>query len=442
MFNKILKAILDVVLHIPQDQRAVVAHVLQVSNACPDQFTPDHVQHLRDWHSFSLDIHFYSSQRVVKLGDVRYTLNRRATAILNKNFYQLHLMQHHQKVGKKIADIDAGLQSEQSLPTHNHAVNLADWVGQNVAARMENRDIIRGDVKIDDLHQTYTIGVHGGFSVSGRYLGISNITHIANEIPDTQPHEAESWGFEYTGEGMVQRVVRKPIPPMPETKPTGGLSNFVGKKVRIKTASKGLFEGIVQPVGFFYGSEVYKIGEHEPAWFYDGVCQNKGLDYYIYSVYEMLPKSDPLPYSLDDLSYYSGSVVKITMKDGSVYQGEVGVDCRGKYGLIGMTERLYLEDIVAVEYVTEKEPAIDVIEPEAKKELEWLTTFNLLDYVGKKIEVKCRDSDFNRTSVVEECNRGSGYDVLIYGRSYMSNGSYYNGCMSSIADILEIRLVK
>lgn len=329
MFNKILKAILDVVLYIPQDQRSVVAHVLQVSNACPelvylgDPYRPEH----KAWIVGDFQISYRFANKAVHLGDVSYPLCWRARRILTRNFNHIFLMQHHQKVGKKIAGI--------------------------VASNQE----------------------------------------AAKERTVEKP----------------QSKSRTAIPLMPETKPTGGLSNFVGKKVRIKTTAKGCFEGTVHHLGFFYGSGVYKIGEHEPAWFYDGVCQNKGLDYYIHSVYEMLPKSDSLSPSLEDLSYYFGSIVKITMKDGNVYQGEVGVDCRGKYGLIGMTERLYLEDIVAVEYFTEKEP-------------EWLTTFNLLEWDGKTIDVLRRDGIEIKNVPVRIKNRLNDYAVYLEDELFTLRG--------------------
>lgn len=468
ILSLIISSIWNAVTFMDKEQRALVAHVLQVSNACPDQFTPDHVQHLRDWHSFSLDIHFYPTKRVVKLGEVQYRLNRRAAAILNKNFYQLHLMQHHHKVGKKISEIDAG---NTQLPTHKHSVNLAEWVGRNVFARMEDRDIIGGDVQFDESHQTYRVGIHRGFSGSGKYLGertaLKDITHISDKIPESSPHEASSWEFEYTGDGMTQMAVQKPTQPIPEIKPIGGLGKPSWKKY------EGAKKTAPEPIDLakYVGKNCYvEMSNGDKGNCYVNYLQTEdavllldsellfnrygkhvyGSDLHVTLIRELegsfrdCIKTDYVIKPVDnfdsiDLTKYIGKQIIATRRNGN---RTTGVVANGAEIEVGSREIRFAGlsfDRYGNHWGSGRQCGLDIMSVEEIEQPEWITDIDLTQWIGKTVDVKLRNGTIVDAVTVSPHAGKTLYQVKVEHLSYTRWGKYWHDRLDG-QDIVAIRI--
>lgn len=100
MLNKIWSAILNIVMVIPEEQRAVVSHVMSINTTHPEMF-----QHIKGgWYGDELGITYTPQNKVVVLSGVTYTLGRMANAILGKSFRNNHLLHHHYQVSELLSE--------------------------------------------------------------------------------------------------------------------------------------------------------------------------------------------------------------------------------------------------------------------------------------------------------------------------------------------------
>lgn len=104
ILSAIISSIWNTVTFMDKEQRALVAHVLTVSQAHPKSFNYDN-QH-GTWQSKGLKITFWERHGIVELSNVKYETGWRARAILVKHFAMLHICLHHEHIGKALSEID------------------------------------------------------------------------------------------------------------------------------------------------------------------------------------------------------------------------------------------------------------------------------------------------------------------------------------------------
>lgn len=104
ILSSIISSIWNTVTFLDKEQRALVAHVLTVSQAHPKSFNYRNQTGL--WESKGLKITFDKAHNEVFLSEVKYKLGWRANAILKKHFAMLHICLHHEHIGKALSEID------------------------------------------------------------------------------------------------------------------------------------------------------------------------------------------------------------------------------------------------------------------------------------------------------------------------------------------------
>lgn len=103
ILSAIISSIWNTITFMDKEQRALVAHVLTVSQAHPKSFSH---QGGGDWQSKGLKISYDKTAKTVKLSNVIYQLGWRANAILARHFAMLHICLHHEHIGKALSEID------------------------------------------------------------------------------------------------------------------------------------------------------------------------------------------------------------------------------------------------------------------------------------------------------------------------------------------------
>lgn len=153
ILSSIISSFWNTVTFMDKEQRALVAHVLTVSQAHPKSF--NHNDGL--WKSQILKITFDKSINSVWLSNVKYKLGWRASAILARHFAMLHICLHHENTGKALSDIDKSENSskdahkKESFNTYDNqqtvgdikppmTIDLAKYVGKNCYVEMSNGD--------------------------------------------------------------------------------------------------------------------------------------------------------------------------------------------------------------------------------------------------------------------------------------------------------------
>ena len=114
ILSAIISSIWNTITFMDKEQRALVAHVLTVSQAYPKSFSYDN-QH-GTWQSKGLKITFWERHGVVELSNVKYEAGWRAVAILKKHFAILHICLHHEHIGKALSDIDKSENEPKKKP--------------------------------------------------------------------------------------------------------------------------------------------------------------------------------------------------------------------------------------------------------------------------------------------------------------------------------------
>lgn len=157
ILSSIISNIWNTVTFMDKEQRALVAHVLAVSQAHPKSFA------FRNgaWFSDGMKVTYTQAQKNVNLSGVFYELGWRANAILAKHFAMLHICLHREHIGKALSDID---KSENCIKTDDvikpvdnfKKVDLANYFGSHVAITMRDGTEHIGEVG-KNQHDRYSI---------------------------------------------------------------------------------------------------------------------------------------------------------------------------------------------------------------------------------------------------------------------------------------------
>ena len=104
ILSSIISRIWNTITFMDKEQRALVAHVLTISQAHPKSFA------FRNgaWRSDGMKVTYTQAQKNVNLSGVFYELGWRANAILAKHFAMLHICLHHEHIGRALSEIDRG----------------------------------------------------------------------------------------------------------------------------------------------------------------------------------------------------------------------------------------------------------------------------------------------------------------------------------------------
>ena len=159
ILSSIISSIWNTVTFMDKEQRALVAHVLTVSQAHSKSFIFRNQTGL--WESKGLKITFNKAHKTIHLSDVKYDLGWRANAILARHFAMLHICLHHEHIGKALSEID---KSENCVKADNvikpvdnfKKVDLANYFGSHVAITMRDGTEHIGEVG-KNHHDRYSI---------------------------------------------------------------------------------------------------------------------------------------------------------------------------------------------------------------------------------------------------------------------------------------------
>lgn len=175
ILSAIISGIWNTVTFMDKEQRALVAHVLAVSQAHPKSFSH---QGGGDWQSKGLKISYDKTAKTVELSSVVYQLGWRANAILAKHFAMLHICLHHEHIGKALSGIDAindGGENElekrsvmemmdgytyDKQPEWTTDIDLTKWIGKTVDVKLRNGVVIDAvDITAEPRAVVYIVGL-------------------------------------------------------------------------------------------------------------------------------------------------------------------------------------------------------------------------------------------------------------------------------------------